>query len=201
MAVKKILLLRHAQYDPDDKSGKKSGGDLTKLGLQQAELTARRLQKLPITNIFVSSMTRTMQTAGVIAAYLPQARLVRTHLLRETFPPFQQLVIRHVEKLSEEKISESQKKLERTFQRYFTPATGEADECHLLICHGNVIRYLICRALGVNIQTWMNMHIHNCSLSSVEVNPYGFTCLEYYNDTHHLPEELRTDNLTAVGFD
>ena len=200
MAVKKILLLRHAQYDPEDKSGTKSGGGLTETGIQQAVLTAQRLQKYPITHIYVSSMTRTMQTAAIISSYLPQARLVRTHLLRETFPPFQQLVIRHVEKLSEEKISEDRKKLERVFQHYFTPSKGEEDECHLLVCHGNVIRYLVCRVLGVNVQAWMNMHIHNCGLSSVEVNPYGFTCLEYYNDTHHLPEELRTDNLTSVGF-
>jgi serine/threonine-protein phosphatase PGAM5 len=79
----------------------------------------------------------------------------------------------------------------KAFSRYFTrPRRKERRE--VLVCHGNIIRYFICRALGIPPETWGRLNSHNCSISAVAIYPDGFMMVESYNDVGHLPERLLT---------
>lgn len=66
------------------------------------------------------------------------------------------------------------------------------DRHELIVAHGNLIRYLICRVLGASPRAWASMRINNCGLSEVVVESDGSLTLASYNDTGHLPPRLVT---------
>lgn len=65
--------------------------------------------------------------------------------------------------------------------------------------HGNIIRYLICRALDVSPDAWINLETSNCSISTIRIEPDGNCKLESLNDVSHLPPELVTYNSVRVA--
>lgn len=72
-----FYLLRHAQKErtPGDPS-------LTKIGIQQAKITARYFQNKNIQKVYVSPLNRTLQTASIIAQEL-NLKIAIDHRLRE----------------------------------------------------------------------------------------------------------------------
>lgn len=199
MAMKTIYLVRHGQYDPEVETEDGLGGDLTSAGIAQARLTAKRLAALPITAIQSSSLTRAVQTAKIIAEEHPNRVLKESDSLWELTPPVPYLIMKYVKEISSEKMAADELKAEKAFQMYFKPAEGEDDEYEIIVCHGNIIRYFICRVLKVSVLAWLNFETYNCSINSVEIDEFGNMKLLSYNESGHLPEELKTQNLTSMG--
>ena len=80
-----ILLMRHAEVrNPEDiLYGRLPRFGLSELGKQQAEVTARALAEEPISTFYTSPQLRARQTARILAAPHPGARLSVTRLLEE----------------------------------------------------------------------------------------------------------------------
>lgn len=197
MAYRTIYLIRHGQYDPEVEE-KPLGSRLTEVGKEQSKRTAEFLSGIPLTGIHSSTSTRAVETAGYIAARHPYLKLQQSDLLREITPPLPYLALKHLKDIKPEKIREDQRQAEAAFSKYFIPA-GEDDEYEAIVCHGNVIRYFICRILQVSPLIWMNFEIYNCSISAVEIDIHGSAILLSYNESGHLPEELKTQNLSPMG--
>lgn len=68
----------------------------------------------------------------------------------------------------------------------------DADEVQrdVLVCHGNLIRYFVCRILQVSLDAWVNMDTLNCGVSTIQIQPNGNCKLIAFNDTGHLPTHL-----------
>src|SRR5713226_6222817 len=62
------LLIRHALVDAQDTLGRRPGISLSEEGEAQARLLAERLENRNIAVIFSSPLTRTLQTAQILAA-------------------------------------------------------------------------------------------------------------------------------------
>ena len=71
---------------------------------------------------------------------------------------------------------------------FTTPVT--ADRRELLVTHGNLIRWLTCRALGAP-DGWVNLTDYHCALTVLLHRPDGTARVLTYNDTGHLPAALR----------
>ncbi|HEY3215318.1 MAG TPA: histidine phosphatase family protein [Candidatus Eisenbacteria bacterium] len=185
-----IYLIRHGHYHEDDSRDAEVGKALTPLGLEQAGLVARRLAALPvpITRIHCSTMTRARQTAAVIARALPGRALLPSRDLRECTPAG---VGETPSGSSPAEMKECREQLERAFRRYFRPTSGR-DSSEVIACHGNVIRYFWCRALGADPRLWRNLRIAHCSLTVVEVRPDGVMRPISFNDVGHLPPKMQT---------
>jgi serine/threonine-protein phosphatase PGAM5 len=82
-------------------------------------------------------------------------------------------------------------RLEKVFARYFQPSP-DRNTTVVLVCHGNVIRYLWSRALQVDPGIWQRYRTSNCNVTEVRINPDGSMRGVSYNDVGHLPPELRT---------
>src|SRR3954453_7731912 len=67
----RLVLVRHAVTEQTGPllSGRTPGIDLSEKGVGQAEATAQRLAKLPVSVIYASPIERTTQTAQRIAAH------------------------------------------------------------------------------------------------------------------------------------
>jgi len=64
----------------------------------------------------------------------------------------------------------------------------------VLVCHGNVIRYLTMRALQLDPAAWLRLSVANGSMTILSVYPSGKVSLSVLGDVGHLPTDLITYN-------
>jgi serine/threonine-protein phosphatase PGAM5 len=190
--IRTIYLIRHGQYDQDDKRDEFSGRGLVPLGIAQARLLAARLRAMPVefTSLVSSPMTRARQTAMVLQREFPRLELQQNKLIAECTPPTWRQDV-----MAEVKAAEAQecvKNIEQFFKEMFVPAPDARDRHELIVCHGNIIRYLVAKALQVDTMSWLQMSISNCSLTVIRVMPDGKMKLDAFGDYGHIPENMRT---------
>jgi serine/threonine-protein phosphatase PGAM5 len=69
------------------------------------------------------------------------------------------------------------------------------DRYRVIVCHANIIRWFVCKALGVDPDgTWGRMRSNHCSVTAMEVDSVGNVTLGFVNQTGHLGAELMTEN-------
>jgi len=66
------------------------------------------------------------------------------------------------------------------------------DRYELVVCHGNVIRYSLLRALQLPVQAWLRLAIYNTGVSHLVIRPNGHVSLNSLGDTGHLPKDMIT---------
>jgi len=62
----------------------------------------------------------------------------------------------------------------------------------IIVCHCNVIRYFVMRALQLPPEAWLRMGGYNTGVTEVIVRPDGKVSLARFGDTGHLPLEMVT---------
>lgn len=193
MATRILYLVRHGQQaTPQIYNG--LGNHLSELGKRQAELTGDLLALVPVTRIYHSTMRRAAETAQAIAARHPRVPVHASRLLWEGVPYLPTLLAPFFEDVTAEVISKDRARLDRAFERFFRPATTETVD--VLVCHGNMIRYLVTRAIHAPPDSLAHMEINNCGVTQVVIEPEFVperrTVLYGLNSVGHIPPELRT---------
>ena len=196
MALRTLYLIRHGQHHSETFVDDPLGTHLTPMGQEQALLTAYRLRELAVQKIHFSSMYRTAETALRIADILcelnPDVKLHHSKGLWECIPIVPDKLAEDFGIMySAQELASGGKHARKVFNRYFKRALGE-DKTEIIVTHGNLIRYLVLRALQVSPQAWINMEINNCGISQVVIEADGEMKLISYNDVGHLPTHLRT---------
>jgi len=181
MGCRTLVLVRHGEY---------SSKGLTRVGRVQAAHTARRIARLPVTALHCSTMLRALQTARIIAKGHPSLSLLRANLLRECVPSLPP-PLRRSSAVPTETIRRGKHQADRAYHRYFKRSRA-GDTCDVLVCHGNLIRYLVCRALGLGKYAWCGLGSAHCGITVMRIVANGAVVLDSYNDTGHLPARLRT---------
>ena len=62
----------------------------------------------------------------------------------------------------------------------------------ILICHQNVIRYFVCRALQLPPEAWLRFRGSNCGVTELIIHDDGRVSLDKFADVGHLPINLHT---------
>lgn len=188
-AARTIVLVRHGNYVEDPEADERLGPPLSPLGVAQARLAGAALAALPaFDHRYVSPMQRARDTAAAIGEDLP-GNFEVVDDLAECTPPTRRTEVTAGEK--PEDLEACRQQLERVFARYFVPATG-AGETDLFVCHGNVTRYLVTRALGVDPTAWLEMSVRHASLTVIRVEADGRYKVIAVGDAGHIPPGLRT---------
>lgn len=76
-------------------------------------------------------------------------------------------------------------------------STGSASaplEMDIIVAHGNIIRFWVCKALGLPAASWLRFSVYNCSLTWLEVHHDGAMTLRMLGDVGHLPVQMATSN-------
>ncbi|MFZ2235872.1 MAG: histidine phosphatase family protein [Dokdonella sp.] len=190
-AARTIVLVRHGNYVADHSVDEKIGPHLSSLGVAQAYLAGARLRGLAtgFDHLYVSPMQRARDTAASIAPEFPQLRFEVIDDLAECTPPTRRADIMAREKPTD--LAACKEKLDRDFDRFFKPAAGR-EQTDLLVCHGNVIRYLTTRALGVDSKAWLEMSVGHASVTTIRVEADGKFKVIAVGDVGHIPPNLRT---------
>ena len=184
-AIRTLILIRHGIYAPQPGVEEKTGNGLTPLGREQAGLVAERLARLPlkIDSITSSELLRAKETGDIIAARLGLP-CARDGLLNECMPVGAGLP-------SKPDSAAAETQLGLAWASYTSPAAGTSRH-DVLVCHGNVIRWFVCRALGADTKQWTRMEIANCSITFIQVRPDGSTRVQVFNDVSHVPLDKQT---------
>lgn len=61
------------------------------------------------------------------------------------------------------------------------------DTYELVVCHGNVIRYCLLRALQMPPGAWLRLATYNCGLTHIEIRPSGNVSVYGFGDVGFLP--------------
>ncbi|MBK8164914.1 MAG: histidine phosphatase family protein [bacterium] len=185
--VRNLFLIRHGEYVHDVACDEEVGCGLDALGREQARLVAARLDGLPLrfTSLQSSPLTRARETAAIVAGHFPELAHRIEGDIRECTPPTRRPDIMADLEPGEAAACEAQ--LAAAAARLLMPAAAGADENDIVVCHGNVIRWLVCRALDVDPQAWLGMSIANCSLTVIQVKADGSCKLVSFADSGHIP--------------
>ncbi len=187
-----IYLVRHGNYDVDNDEDPDVGKALIALGRQQARLVAARLDAMPIefTSLQTSAMTRARQTTALIAPHFPNLT-VQTHRdIRECTMTTRRQDI--MDRLEPNEAAECEEILEQAWQRLFVPASGDTDEHDIVVCHSNVIRWFVVRALEVDPAAWLGMSLSHCSLTTIKVRADGSFKILGVGDNGHISYPMNT---------
>ncbi len=194
-----VYMIRHGWYDADDPRDERVGKGLDSLGHAQARLTGERLASFPfrVDRLVSSTFTRAAQTGDDIGAIL-HVPVVRDSDLCECQPVSLREDYNRMIQPGESEACIAQ--LERVYARYFTPAATHEDRHDVLVAHGNVSRWLLCRALGLDTKHWSDFSIGNGSITAFVVRPDGSVGLAAWSDTGHLPANLQTWTGRGAGW-
>ncbi|XP_065579827.1 serine/threonine-protein phosphatase PGAM5, mitochondrial-like isoform X3 [Artemia franciscana] len=185
-ASRHLFLIRHGQYvvGPTDEER-----FLTPLGREQAKLTGQRLKELGFDYNLVlrSTMTRATETAMIIQDVLGETKTKSCDLIREGAPIKPEPPVSHWK--PEVYFYQDGARIEAAFRKYFhrADATQEYDTYEVIVCHANVIRYCVCRALQLPPEAWLRISLHNGSITWLEIKPSGNVVLRGLGDVGHMP--------------
>ena len=202
-----IILIRHGHYDLFRRY--ENDRVLTEMGIKQAEATAIRLQQLeiPITSIISSNKIRAIQTAEVLKGRLPPDVIVLDNDsdLDEGCPypvePFRSDLSKTF--LQEATYEAEGLRIERAFKRYFKRPSKEQtkNSYELIVCHGNVIRYFVCRALQLPPEAWLRMSLKHASITWIRISSEGFCSAHAIGEASHLPPGLLSASIEKITYD
>ena len=189
LAAHTIVLVRHGHYLPDAAADPKLGPGLSRLGITQARLVGVRLARMSprFDALYVSPLQRARDTAATIAGNFPGRSFAVVDDLAECTPPTRDAQVMAGEK--PESVVACQAQLDRVFAKLFQPAVGKP-RTELFVCHGNVIRYLVTRALGVDSKAWLAMSIGHASITRIRIEANGSIRVIAVGDVGHLPPNL-----------
>ena len=194
--VRYLYLIRHGEYDHEDKADSKTGKNLVKLGHQQARFMGERLKKLGLTfDMFVSSeYTRARETADDIGKSL-KLTPTRDPLLNECTPASAS----DKKEPAEDDTAGCDQRLDEAWAKYVQASPG-GDLHDVLVCHGNVIRWFVSRSLSGSGKLWRGMTIANASITVIAVRADGSTRVAAFSDTGHIPADKQTWTGDGAGW-
>jgi len=193
-ARRTIILVRHGQYhdrvkDADERT-------LTDLGKTQAEETAKRLKEFgyKFDKIIISTMIRATQTGEIIAKHFPDVDVEYSGLIEEGFPAAPRPPLKGWELEDDPDHPKEAARMKEGFEKYIHRAEehAEGSECVVLVCHGNVIRSFICRALQIPVEYWLRFGGDNGAITILSCSASGSTSLWNFGDTGFMPVEMLT---------
>eukprot|EP01084_Bolivina_argentea_P204233 348755_1 len=195
-----FTLIRHGQYVHDKNPDNKI---LTDLGQKQAQITGIKLKSLCVQydEIICSTIIRAVQTADIIINELydaPKAKSIKIKYdcnLAEGCPA---MIIPESKSLIEsgffDDIENESGKIKKAFETYIHRNDDENNKEILIIGHGNVFRYFICRVLQFPPEAWLRFAICNCGIIKFKIYSNGKVSVRCIGGDQHFEKEEITYN-------
>lgn len=186
-----VYMIRHGMYDRDTlATDDRVANGLNALGHEQARLVGARLAGLGVRfdRLVSSEYLRAKQTADDMGAIM-KLTPTRDGALNECTPTT--LYAPYMANHPAGEIAECDSARQVQWARYFVP-TPERDTYDVLVCHGNVIRWTLMRAVTADPRNWHLLDVGNGSLTIFAIRPDGTVRTVMYSDVGHLPVEKQT---------
>lgn len=195
--IHRIVMVRHGQYISSDNDKDRI---LTKKGREQAVLCGKRLQELvdtgflfPIKYVYFSTMARASETHNLIMDNLSispvinqPCSMIREGAVCRPNPPSTTWTP------SDEDFFKDNLRVEAGFMNHVHRASKNdtSNFTTLLVCHGNVIRYFVCRALQIQPDHWLRMAVFNASITILDIHANGKVSLITLGDVGYMKPSM-----------
>ncbi|EKX48942.1 hypothetical protein GUITHDRAFT_162358 [Guillardia theta CCMP2712] len=192
-AIRYIILVRHGQYK--DNESKDINAVLTLKGRQQARILAQKIiDTFKPTSLTVSDMTRAKQTMEILLEKLPKDIPLTTMKELREGRPCQPIPPSSSGLFQKSTVEADGARIDKAFNQIFyrAPVEQEHHSYEVVVCHANVIRYFVCKALQIPTEAWLRMSLPHCSITMIAIHPSGSVSLRTLGNTHYLPPSLIT---------
>jgi len=175
---------------------------LTELGREQARITGKWLREMDVKpDEFVqSTMIRARQTAGLILeemSDLVESSAVRkpTDLLCEGAPHMVEPPKKSYQTDRYARfLFDDGHRIEAAFRKYIHRGYQSGDEeaapqVAVIVCHANVIRYFVMRAMQVDPSAWLRITLHHGSVTKMRVFGNGDIRIYTVGEASYMPSE------------
>ncbi|EPH45149.1 histidine phosphatase family protein [Streptomyces aurantiacus] len=197
-AARHLYLVRHGEATPDE-----SG--LTDRGRRQTVLLGERLRGVPLTEISHGPLPRAEQTARLIHAQLDGTALTSSEAAGDYIPHVPardelpedaaDAVLDRVAAFPADERDRGPALARAALDRFTGPVTGDEPRHELVVTHNFLIGWLVRAALDAPPWRWIGLNHANAGLTVIRYAPGRPVSLLLYNDTGHLPPELRWTGL------
>jgi probable phosphomutase (TIGR03848 family) len=200
----RLVLVRHAvtAHTGPLLSGRMPGIALSEKGVGQAEATAQRLAKLPITTVYASPIERTTQTAQQIAAYHSLDVRPLPGVIEAEYGDWTGGKIADLAKTDEWKVvqvspsrarfpnGESITEMQaRTVAALDEVVARHPNETIVVVSHADPIKSAIAHYSGMHLDLFQRVHVSPASVTVFEFHTYGVIMVKC-NDTGGLDDLL-----------
>jgi serine/threonine-protein phosphatase PGAM5 len=211
-----IILVRHGQYDETEKEDSKrlltklgrEQAHLTGQRLREMlEGANEEFGPCRIKVVRVSNLARAKETAAIIVSHLPGVQYAGPDPDLNEGSPCHTIPGGKASDSTVQKMDDSHPRIEAAFQKIFyrAPPPGPMNssddkenrnkktdnegkhEFEIVVCHANVIRYFLCRALQIPPEAWLRLCTFNCSLTYLTIRPTGTVSCRMLGDIGHIP--------------
>ncbi len=189
-----LWLTRHGEASPDESA-------LTGNGRRQAVALGERLRGRPLSAIHHGPLPRAEQTARLIAGRLDGVPVHRADAAgdyapylphREELPPDSaDLLLDRLAAFPAEERERGPALAREALRRFTGPVDGAEPRHELLVTHNFLIGWLLRAALDAPAWRWTGLNHANAALTVIRYAPDRPASVLLYNDTGHLPPELR----------
>jgi broad specificity phosphatase PhoE len=197
--VRHLLLVRHSQYATEAREDAQRV--ITDLGREQARRLGARLAAIhaasdgyykhySLSVLQSSELTRAVQTADELSVLLPLALRSRDATLNEGRPCLPEPAPRHAQSYTNRDAERMERSYRKLVRKPSATDSSRSDTYEVVVCHANLIRYVVCRALQLPPEAWLRMSLPNASLTHLVVRPNGDVTLRMLGDAGHLPPEM-----------
>lgn len=184
-----LIFIRHGQYHYADSDAE---CHLTSLGHEQLNFTGLRLKHLnfPYLTLYYSTMTRAVESTEEVLKHLPDVKVVPSVLLREGAPYPLEPPLPFYRPTAKE-LREDGERIESAFKTFIhrPDASQTQDSYEIFVCHGNVIRYIVCRALQLPPEAWIRFSLDHGSITWLVIRSDGRVALKCLGDSGHIPPD------------
>lgn len=198
----RLLLVRHGETEWCSQKRHKGQTDipLNEVGRQQAQAAAKRLQSEDVAVVYASDLSRTMETARIIAEPHNLDIVAESRLREMQFGEWEGLTYEEI--YAQNQITpdewhhtmlesgppggESLRQFAARIQSFLDEIeTKHTDETVLLVTHGGTLMVMICLLLEHPIKKYWQFRLERTSVSEISTYPEG-AIVTLLNDTHHL---------------
>ncbi|MER5305483.1 histidine phosphatase family protein [Streptomyces lasiicapitis] len=198
-----LYLARHGEATPDE-------SDLTDRGRRQAALLGERLRDIPLAEISHGPLPRAERTAHLIRAQHNSTTASTTavtpseaagdyipHLpTRDELPEdAADAILDRLSAFPADERDRGPALAQAALDRFTGPVEGDEPRHELVVTHNFLIGWLVRAALDAPPWRWIGLNHANAGLTVIRYAPGRPASLLLYNDTGHLPPELRWTGL------
>ncbi|MFI2026302.1 histidine phosphatase family protein [Streptomyces buecherae] len=193
-AARYLYLARHGEATPDE-------SELTDNGRRQAVLLGERLRRSPLSLVLHGPLARAEQTARLVCEQLDGVPARSSELAGDYVPHLPQraelpaesadAMLARLSQFPAEERERGPALAEAALAHFATPVDGDEPRHELVITHNFLIGWLVRAALDAPPWRWMGLNHANAALTVIRYAPDRPASVLFYNDTGHLPAQLR----------
>ncbi|BAU87009.1 phosphoglycerate mutase [Streptomyces laurentii] len=193
-AARSLYLTRHGEATPDESA-------LTEAGRRQAALLGERLRGVPLTAVHHGPLARAEQTARLIGEELDGVPLRCSETAGDYvpyLPPRDELppeaadgLMGFLAQFTAEECERGPRLAAAALAAFTGPVAGDAPRHELVVTHNFLVGWLVRAALDAPRWRWLGINHANAALTVIRYAPGRAPAVLLFNDTGHLPAELR----------